>query len=254
LPRSSPLAGPAFDVTADAETTLEANPEDRHAGASFRVSRRRASIVSATAFSRSATTSCSGSAACTPASRAGEAFAMGARGRIRQHLARSDDVAAAAVHPQWLESVDGLIGLGPEHASLYILELYPNAPLRETMARSKVVAGSDDDAAEMYLEAMTRLDHAGYAQYEISNRRQARPGIARHNLKYWSDGEWLGFGCGAHSTRRAVRWKKPVVDQPSTLPRWQPAVSSKSSAGSCPGTEALEEALFRASGSPGAST
>jgi oxygen-independent coproporphyrinogen-3 oxidase len=28
-----------------------------------------------------------------------------------------------------------------------------------------------------------------------------------HNLKYWSDGEWLGFGCGAHSTRRGVRWK-----------------------------------------------
>jgi oxygen-independent coproporphyrinogen-3 oxidase len=53
---------------------------------------------------------------------------------------------------------------------------------------------------------MTRLDHAGYDQYEISN--VARPGReSRHNLKYWTDGEWLGLGCGAHSTRRAVRWK-----------------------------------------------
>ena len=35
-----------------------------------------------------------------------------------------------------------------------------------------------------------------------------RPGrSARHNLKYWTDGAWLGFGCGAHSTRDGVRWK-----------------------------------------------
>jgi oxygen-independent coproporphyrinogen-3 oxidase len=53
---------------------------------------------------------------------------------------------------------------------------------------------------------MARLEEAGYLQYEISN--VARPGReSRHNLKYWSDGAWLGFGCGAHSTRGAERWK-----------------------------------------------
>jgi oxygen-independent coproporphyrinogen-3 oxidase len=107
---------------------------------------------------------------------------------------------------QWLESVDALIALGPEHASLYLLEIYPNAPLRDAMARSKWSLAPDDDAADMYLEAMTRLDNAGYEQYEISN--VARPGRqSRHNLKYWTDGEWLGVGCGAHSTRHGVRWK-----------------------------------------------
>jgi oxygen-independent coproporphyrinogen-3 oxidase len=107
---------------------------------------------------------------------------------------------------QWLDSVDALIDLGPDHASLYILELYPNAPLREAMARSRWSLAPDDDAAEMYLEAMGRLDRTGYAQYEISN--VARDGReSRHNIKYWTDGEWLGLGCGAHSTRRAVRWK-----------------------------------------------
>ena len=35
----------------------------------------------------------------------------------------------------WLESVEGVIGLGPDHLSLYLLELYPNAPLKEEMAR-----------------------------------------------------------------------------------------------------------------------
>jgi oxygen-independent coproporphyrinogen III oxidase len=106
----------------------------------------------------------------------------------------------------WLESVDAAIALGPEHLSLYLLEVYPNAPLKEEMLRGKWSQAPDDDAAEMYLGAMARLDEAGYAQYEIAN--VARPGRrSRHNLKYWTDGEWLGFGCGAHSTRNGVRWK-----------------------------------------------
>ena len=107
---------------------------------------------------------------------------------------------------QWLESVDEAIGLGPEHLSLYMLELYPNAPLREAMARANWSMAPDDDAAEMYEAAMTRLEAAGYRQYEISN--VARPGReSRHNLKYWTDGEWLGFGPGAHSTLAGARWK-----------------------------------------------
>jgi len=106
----------------------------------------------------------------------------------------------------WRTSVEGLIEVDPEHASLYLLELYPNAPLKEDMARAGWSQAPDEDAAEMYLWSLDRLDRAGYHQYEISN--VARPGRqSRHNLKYWQDGEWLGFGCGAHSTRGGVRWK-----------------------------------------------
>jgi oxygen-independent coproporphyrinogen-3 oxidase len=58
----------------------------------------------------------------------------------------------------------------------------------------------------MYLEGLATLDRAGYRQYEISN--VARPGReSRHNLKYWTDGEWHAFGCGAHGTRGNVRWR-----------------------------------------------
>jgi oxygen-independent coproporphyrinogen-3 oxidase len=107
---------------------------------------------------------------------------------------------------QWLTSVDALIAARPDHASLYLLELYPNAPLREDMARSGWSQAPDEDAATMYLEALHRLDRAGYQQYEISN--VAQPGCrARHNIKYWQDGAWVGFGCGAHSTRAGVRWR-----------------------------------------------
>jgi oxygen-independent coproporphyrinogen-3 oxidase len=107
---------------------------------------------------------------------------------------------------EWLESVDAAVALAPEHLSLYLLEVYPNAPLKDEMARARWSQAPDEDAAAMYLAAMERLEAAGYEQYEISN--VARPGCrSRHNLKYWTDGEWLGFGCGAHSTRDGARWK-----------------------------------------------
>ena len=107
---------------------------------------------------------------------------------------------------QWLESVDGAIALAPDHLSLYMLEVYPNAPLRDEMARGHWSQAPDEDAEAMYLSAMERLEAAGLFQYEISN--VARPGReSRHNLKYWLDGEWCGFGCGAHATRDGVRWK-----------------------------------------------
>jgi oxygen-independent coproporphyrinogen-3 oxidase len=106
----------------------------------------------------------------------------------------------------WDTSIEGAIAVSPEHASLYMLELYPNAPLREAMARSGWSLAPDDDAADMYERAMGRLEAAGYEQYEISN--VARPGRqSRHNVKYWTDGEWLGFGPGAHSTWHGERWK-----------------------------------------------
>jgi oxygen-independent coproporphyrinogen III oxidase len=106
----------------------------------------------------------------------------------------------------WLESVDEAAALQPEHLSLYLLEVYPNAPLRDEMARAQWSQAPDEDAETMYVTAMERLEAAGYEQYEISN--VARPGRrSRHNMKYWTDGEWLGFGCGAHSTRDGVRWK-----------------------------------------------
>jgi oxygen-independent coproporphyrinogen III oxidase len=107
---------------------------------------------------------------------------------------------------QWLESVDAAVELAPEHVSVYLLELYPNAPLREEMARGSWRQAPDEEATEMYLLAFDHLDRAGYEQYEISNA--ALPGRrSRHNLKYWQDGDWVGLGCGAHSTLDGVRWK-----------------------------------------------
>jgi oxygen-independent coproporphyrinogen-3 oxidase len=106
----------------------------------------------------------------------------------------------------WRRTVDSAIALTPDHLSLYLLEIYPNAPIKEDLARAGWSQAPDDDAAEMYLSALDALDAAGYAQYEISN--VARAGrSSRHNVKYWHGDSWRGFGCGAHSTDRGVRWK-----------------------------------------------
>jgi len=230
-----------FAVSAGAEITMEANPETVTPGrlAGFRdagVNRLSYGVQSFRDEELQRLTRLHS------ASRAADAFQMA-------RAAGFDNISLDLMMwlpqqtiAQWLESVDALIALGPDHASLYILELYPNAPLRDAMARSKWSLAPDDDAADMYLEAMARLDAAGYDQYEISN--VARPGReSRHNLKYWTDGEWLGFGCGAHSTRRAVRWKNL-----SSTTEYISVVAS----GGHPGVEkrelsrreALEEALF----------
>jgi oxygen-independent coproporphyrinogen-3 oxidase len=108
---------------------------------------------------------------------------------------------------QWLASVDALVELEPEHASLYLLEIYPNAPLRDEMARGGWAQAPDDAAAEMYEAGLARLEAAGLSQYEISNVARSPTRRSRHNLKYWQDGDWLAFGCGAHATFRGERWR-----------------------------------------------
>ncbi|NOT24660.1 MAG: radical SAM family heme chaperone HemW [Acidobacteria bacterium] len=142
----------------------------------------------------------------------------------------------------WLESVDELIELGPDHASMYLLELYPNAPLRDEMARGQWSLAPDDDAAEMYLTGLARMDAAGYVQYEISN--VARAGRhSRHNMKYWMDGEWLGFGCGAHSTRAGTRWKN-VSSTEDYITATMNGQSIAAEVRALSSQERLEDALF----------
>ena len=144
--------------------------------------------------------------------------------------------------PHWIESVETLVDLGPDHASLYLLELYPNAPLKEEMARGGWSQAPDDTAAEMYHAGLDRLGAAGYRQYEISN--VARPGRrSRHNLKYWSDGAWVGFGCGAHSTRDGRRWHN-VSEIGSYIDRVSGGTSPVASCRTLSAEERLTDMLF----------
>jgi oxygen-independent coproporphyrinogen III oxidase len=231
----------AFAVAADAEITLETNPET---STGERMDGFRAAGVNRISFG-------------VQSFREPELKRLGRihsaeRARAAVHEARGagfDNVSLDLMMwlPQqsaadWRENVDALIAVSPEHASLYLLELYPNAPLKEEMARAGWSLAPDDDAAEMYLWSLTRLEAAGFTQYEISN--VARPGKqSRHNLKYWQDGEWLGFGCGAHSTRHSARWKNIASTEEyiSRLDAGYPVATDRRVL--TPETQ-LEEALF----------
>ncbi len=96
------------------------------------------------------------------------------------------------------ETLETAVALGAGHLSLYMLDLEERTPLQVQVARDRVTLPEDDDVADLYVEAIDFLGQAGLAQYEISNF--ARPGEeCLHNLRYWTRGEYHGFGLGAHS-------------------------------------------------------
>ena len=101
----------------------------------------------------------------------------------------------------WRRTLDEALALDPPHVSAYGLTVEAGTPLASDPARHP----DDDTQADEYLLASERLPAAGLAWYEISN--WARPGHeCRHNLLYWEQGEYLGFGCAAHSHRDGRRW------------------------------------------------
>jgi putative oxygen-independent coproporphyrinogen III oxidase len=116
----------------------------------------------------------------------------------------------------WVASLAALVDMGPEHVSAYALTVEPGTPLATLVRTGRVPDVDPDVQADRYATAGEVLGAAGYERYEVSN--WARPGHAsRHNVLYWSAGDYLGFGAGAHghvAGRRswAVRLPRHYVD------------------------------------------
>jgi oxygen-independent coproporphyrinogen-3 oxidase len=113
----------------------------------------------------------------------------------------------------WQQSLSQALLLEPEHLSLYCLTLEEGTPLATDVAQGRQPEPDPDLAADMYECAVEQLERAGYAHYEISNwaRGPAPPGASpslacRHNLTYWRNQPYLGFGAGAHSCLGGHRW------------------------------------------------
>jgi putative oxygen-independent coproporphyrinogen III oxidase len=109
--------------------------------------------------------------------------------------------AAGETVDDWAATLEEVIALDPPHVSAYGLTVEPGTPLAADPDRHP----DDDDQADKYLLTERRLGAAGLDWYEVSN--WARPGHeCRHNRLYWSAGDYLGFGCAAHSHRQGRRW------------------------------------------------
>ncbi|MEW6726796.1 MAG: radical SAM family heme chaperone HemW [Bacillota bacterium] len=98
----------------------------------------------------------------------------------------------------WRETVETAIDMAPEHVSAYGLEIHEGTRLADLVAEGRLKSGDEDLEAAMYRYLQDRLKDAGLHQYEISNF--ARNGYAcRHNLAYWRNEEYVGYGPGACS-------------------------------------------------------
>ncbi len=96
----------------------------------------------------------------------------------------------------WERTLSHVLELNPEHISCYGLKVEEGTPLYDY--REYCNLADDDTQADMYLAAVEMLADRSYRQYEISNFCR-RGHVSRHNLKYWTGGEYLGFGPNASS-------------------------------------------------------
>lgn len=121
--------------------------------------------------------------------------------KIRKHRFRNLSVDLMYGLPSqriqdWEKTLRNVLRLKPEHISCYGLKVEEGTPLYE--CKDFYNMADDDTQADMYLKAVEVLKEHGYRQYEISNFCK-KGQVSRHNLKYWTGGEYLGFGPDASS-------------------------------------------------------
>jgi oxygen-independent coproporphyrinogen-3 oxidase len=109
----------------------------------------------------------------------------------------------------WQANVEAALRLHPEHLSIYALTVEQGTPLFRWVERGLMPSPDADLAADMYEWVSERLDKAGFVQYEISNwARKDNQGnllVCRHNMQYWRNQPYLGFGAGAHGYAAGYR-------------------------------------------------
>jgi len=106
----------------------------------------------------------------------------------------------------WRRSLDAALEAGPDHISAYALIVEQGTRLAARVRRGEVRPPDDDVLADRYLIADDVLTAAGFAWYEISNWAAGAQAACRHNMLYWTGGDWWGFGPGAHSHVAGTRW------------------------------------------------
>ena len=126
----------------------------------------------------------------------------------------------------WELSVRSAIGAGPDHISAYALIVEEGTRLAARIKRGEIAPPDDDKMADRYLAADKLFGAAGMSWYEVSNWASGPDAACRHNLLYWTGGNWWGVGPGAHSHVGGIRWWN--VRHPS-------AYASRIAAGASPG-------------------
>lgn len=190
-----------FGLCADAEVSMEANPEDWSSGYADGVASAGLNRVSFGAQSF-------------------DDDVLAQLGRL--HVAQDTELAVEASHKaglavsidlifgepsesmaSWEYSMATALALSPQHLSTYALTVERGTPLSRSVAGGDP-APDEDDQADKYERSLELLASSGLVKYEVSNA--ALPGHAcRYNLSTWAQGEYLAFGLGAHGHIGGVR-------------------------------------------------
>ena len=191
-----------FDVATDAEITFEANPDS--------VTDRLLHRLKAEGFNRvSLGVQCDNDEILKKLGRPHTyAQAVTAYQRIRKAGFRNVSLDLMYGLPgqdllDWTATLDNVLRLNPEHISCYALKVEEGTPFYQV--KDALNLPDEDTQADMYLAAVETLKGRSFRQYEISNF--CRKGlVSRHNMKYWTGGEYLGFGPGASSDFAGKRY------------------------------------------------
>jgi oxygen-independent coproporphyrinogen-3 oxidase len=192
-----------FSLTADAEITLEANPEDRQRFAEHAASGVNRFSIGAQAFDDAALRALGRRHNGADARQAVEAAAAtGQRVSLDLIYAREGQSVEA-----WSEELGEALKLPVEHVSLYQLTIEPHTAFARRLERGALKPPASEEAAALYEATQEVCDAAGFPAYEISNHARSEAAQARHNLIYWRSADWIGVGPGAHGrvTHEGVR-------------------------------------------------
>ena len=204
-----------FDIAADAEITLEANPE------SVRVERMRS-------YRAAGVNRVSMGVQSLDADELRFLDRLHSAERAEQALSEIRSAGFENVNldliyglpkqrfETWRTTLEQVAAWRPEHLSCYALTVEDGTPLAARVAAGAVVEADPDVVAEISTWTAARLAEAGYEHYETSN--YALPGReCRHNLNYWRCGDYIGVGPGAHGCFDGRRYS--VVRRPAAYIR-----------------------------------
>lgn len=106
---------------------------------------------------------------------------------------------------EWETDLRQAFALSPTHLSLYNLTIEPGTEFGRRLAKGRLVETDEETSAAMFEAGLDLSSKAGFRQYEISN--YSLPGMqCRHNLIYWRNQPYLGFGVSAASYVDGLRW------------------------------------------------
>ena len=192
-----------FPPAADAEITLEANPDDIDA---LSVAAWQAGGVNRIrlAFNRSTIARSPGCTAHTTVARIVAAANTLRDAGIENWSLDLIFALPASLERDWSRDLDSAVALAPPHVSLYGLTVEPHTPIARWRDGGANVEGSEDAYEAEYLLAHRELSAAGYVHYEVSNfGRLGR--WSRHNRGYWNGSSYVGLGPAAHGFDGTVR-------------------------------------------------